>query len=206
VSKTKFTDLTVKALPVGKHFDSSTPAFGMRVGKNRRTWIVQRGTDRRIIRVGHYPQMTLQEARTKGKQLLASTFLSHERITVQEAYDLFCKTHLVQKKPRTQYDYKRTLTRHYLPTLATKRLDAVTSHMVLAITDALVHTPAELIHATAIGKTFFKWCIRRQYLTFSPLQSVQLPRPKKRKRVLNDDDLKTVWNAAKEFGGTYGAL
>src|SRR5882757_7919377 len=58
--------MTVKALPVGKHFDPSTPAFGIRVGKHRRTWIVQRGTDRRIIRLGHYPQMTLSEARTKG--------------------------------------------------------------------------------------------------------------------------------------------
>ena len=69
----RFTELTVKALPIGKHFDASTPAFGMRVGKTRRTWIVQRGTDRRIIRVGHWPQMSLSEARTKGKQLLAST-------------------------------------------------------------------------------------------------------------------------------------
>jgi integrase len=127
-------------------------------------------------------------------------------VTFQEAYDLFVKTHVAQKKPRTQYDYKRILTRHYLPTLATKRLDAVTSHMALAITDGLVHTPAELIQATSVGKTFFKWCIRRHYLTISPLQSAELPRPKKRKRVLTDEELKAVWNAATEFGGIYGAL
>jgi hypothetical protein len=72
VSKT-FTDLTVKSLPQGKHFDASTPAFGMRVGKNRRTWIVQRGVDRRIIRVGHYPALSLQDARKAAKKLLAST-------------------------------------------------------------------------------------------------------------------------------------
>lgn len=164
----RFTELTVKALPIGKHFDASTPAFGMRVGKNRRTWIVQRGTDRRIIRVGHWPQMSLSEARTKGKQLLASTLLNHERVSFQEAYDLFCKTYLPSKKPRTQYDYKRVLKRHYLPTLAPKRLDAITSYMVAAITDDLVHTPSELIQATSVGKTFFKWCIRRHYLTVSP--------------------------------------
>lgn len=28
--------MVVKALPIGKHFDPSTPAFGMRVGKHRR--------------------------------------------------------------------------------------------------------------------------------------------------------------------------
>ena len=201
-----FTELTVKALPIGKHFDASTPAFGMRVGKNRRTWIVQRGTDRRIIRVGHYPAMSLSEARTKGKQLLASTQLNHERVTFQEAYDLFEKIYLPAKKPRTQYDYKRVLKRHYLPTLATKRLDAVTSHMVTAITDNLVHTPSELIQTISVGKTFFKWCIRRHYLTVSPMQAEQLPRPKKRKRVLTDEELKALWNTANEFGGSYGAL
>jgi integrase len=201
-----FNEIVVKALPIGKHFDPSTPAFGMRVGKHRRTWIVQRGTDRRIIRVGHYPAMTLAEARQKGKQLLASTQLNHERVTLQQAYDLFCKVYLPSKKPRTQYDYKRVLTRHYLPALATKRLDAITSHMTTAILDGLVDTPSELIHTTSVGKTFFKWCIRRHYLTISPLQTAELPRPKKRKRVLNDEELRAVWEAATKFGGSYGAL
>jgi integrase len=198
--------MVVKSLPIGKHFDPSTPAFGMRVGKHRRTWIIQRGTERRIIRVGHYPAMTLAEARQKGKQLLAATQLNHERVTMQQAYDLFVKVYLPSKKPRTQYDYKRVLTRHYLTTLACKRLDAITSHMTTAITDGLIHTPSELIQATSVGKTFFKWCIRRHYLTFSPLQTAEIPKPKKRKRVLTDEELRAVWNAATEFGGAYGAL
>jgi integrase len=201
-----FTDLSIKALPTGKYFDPSTPAFGIRVGKNRRTWIVMRGKQRQLIRLGHYPHMSLAEARTKGKQLLAATQLNHERVTFQQAYDLFEKTHLLTKKPRTQYDYKRVLKRHYLPTLATKRLDAITPGMLLGITDGLVHTPSELIQATSVGKTFFKWCIRRRYISLSPLEAVQLPRPKKRKRVLTDEELKAVWHAAEEFGGAYGAL
>ena len=49
-----FTGTGVKKLPISNHFDTSTPAFGMGVGKNRRTWIVQRGADRRLIRVRHY--------------------------------------------------------------------------------------------------------------------------------------------------------
>jgi integrase len=200
------TDLAIKHLPEGKHFDNRTPGFGIRVGKQKRTWIVMRGKQRQLIRLGHYPAMTLAEARTRGKQLLAATQIDHERISFKEAYDLFCKTHLPSKKPRTQQEYKRALERHYLPTLAMKRLDAVTSHMVLAITDELTHTPAELIHATSIGKTFFKWCIRRHYLTISPLQAVQLPKPQKRKRVLDDRELQAIYKAATEFGGSYGAL
>ena len=33
----------LRLLNIGKYFDETTPAFGIRVGKNRRTWIVMRG-------------------------------------------------------------------------------------------------------------------------------------------------------------------
>ena len=109
-----FTEVSVKKLPPGKHFDASTPGFGIRIGKHKRTFIIQRGQDRRIIRVGHYPAMSLSEARTKGKQLLSSTQLNPERITVQEAYDIFKRVHVARLKARTQLDYTRNLERHYL--------------------------------------------------------------------------------------------
>ena len=202
----RFTDQTVRTLPVGKYFDDTTPAFGIRVGKNRRTWIVQRGADRRIIRVGHYPAMTLSEARTKGKQLLAATQLNHDRVSFEEAYELFKKTHLPRLKARTQVDYKRFLDRYYVPTLSKRRLDAITSHMVLAITDELVATPAEQSHAIAIGKTFFKWCVRRNYLNRSPLEGATLPKQQSRDRVLTDDELVAVWRAAERYEGHFGTI
>lgn len=178
----------------------------MRVGKNRRTWIVQRGADRRVIRVGHYPAMSLAEARTKGKQLLASTQLNHDRMSFEQAYELYKKTQLPRLKLRTQQDYLRFLDRYYAPTLAKRRLDAITSHVTNAITDALVGTPSEQSHAIAYGKTFFKWCVRRRYLTFSPMDGAQLPKAKRRKRVLNDQELVAVWNAAGEYGGHFGSI
>jgi site-specific recombinase XerD len=150
--------------------------------------------------------MTLSEARTKGKQLLASTQLNHERITFEDAYTLFKKHHLPRLKARTQLDYTRVLDRYYVPTLAKRRLDAITSHMTDAITDALVKTPTEQSHCIAYGKTFFKWCVRRRYLTFSPLDGAQLPKAKRRKRVLTDDELVAVWHAAGEYGGHFGSI
>jgi len=201
-----FTDQTVQKLSVGKYFDDKTPGFGIRVGKQKRTWVVQRGADRRIIRVGHYPAMTLSEARTKGKQLLASTQLNHDRITFEDAYELFKKTHLPRLRDRTQADYKRFLDRYYLATLRNKRLDAITSHVVNAITDELVTTPAEQSHAIAIGKTFFKWCVRRNYLNRSPLEGATLPKTVSRDRVLTDDELIAVWRAAERYEGHFGTI
>jgi Arm DNA-binding domain len=85
--RTKLTDLSVRSLPPGKYFDLTTPAFGIRVGKNRRTWIVMRGHDRQLIRIGHYPSVSLQDARTEAKRLLASAQPTTGRVSFSEAYE-----------------------------------------------------------------------------------------------------------------------
>ena len=42
-----FTEIAVQRLKViGEHYDTTTPAFGIRVGKNRKTWFVIRGKGR----------------------------------------------------------------------------------------------------------------------------------------------------------------
>ncbi len=45
--KIAFTDLTIQSLAPGTYFDVKTPGFGIRIGKNRKTWIaLKRGQER----------------------------------------------------------------------------------------------------------------------------------------------------------------
>ena len=201
--QTKLTDLTVRSLPPGKYFDRTTPAFGIRVGKNRRTWIVMRGADRQLISIGHYPAVTLHDARTEAKRLLATPQPSSGRVSFEEAYTTFKKTHIATKKPSTQRGYTNILERHYLPVLRNKRMSGITTHMLSAITDELVGTPSELHHAQAVSRTFFRWAKRRHYITVNPLEGIQLAKPKRRKRVLTDEELRTVWMATFEMEGDF---
>ncbi|MGB9117927.1 tyrosine-type recombinase/integrase [Bradyrhizobium sp.] len=201
--QTKLTDLTVRSLPPGKYFDRTTPAFGIRVGKNRRTWIVMRGQDRQLIRIGHYPSLSLQDARTEAKRLLAAPQPSTGRVSFDEAYETFKKTHMATKKPSTQRGYKHILERHYLPVLKHKRMSSITSHMLSAITDELVDTPSELHHAQAVSRTFFRWAKRRQYISINPLEGIQLAKPKRRKRILTDEELRKVWLASWQMEGDF---
>jgi len=54
------TDLVVQRLGTpGIYYDTKKPAFGIRVGKSRKAWVITRGTDRQRITVGHYPAMSL---------------------------------------------------------------------------------------------------------------------------------------------------
>ena len=60
------TDLSVRNLPEGLHLDARLPSFGIRVGKKRKTWIVIKGKNRTKISLGHYPAMSLADARRRA--------------------------------------------------------------------------------------------------------------------------------------------
>lgn len=162
-----------------------------------------RGADRQLISIGHYPSVTLQDARTEAKRLLATPQPSSGRVSFEEAYTTFKKTHIAAKKLSTQKGYRNILERHYLPVLRNKRMSSITTHMLSAITDELVDRPSELHHAQAVSRTFFRWAKRRHYITVNPLEGIQLAKPKRRKRTLTDDELRTVWLATLEMEGDF---
>jgi hypothetical protein len=99
------TDIVVSRLKTpGIYYDETTPAFGVRVGKHRKAWIITRGTDRQRITIGQYPRMPLAEARKEAKKKLSQEPAQGKKIKFGEAYDLW-KVAIESKKPRTQADY-----------------------------------------------------------------------------------------------------
>lgn len=200
------TDLAVSRLATpGTYYDDATPAFGIRVGKNRKTWFVIRGKDRLRTTIGRYPDKTLAEARKEAKALLAEPAKKQTRITFNAAYDLF-KIAIETRKPRTQKDYKRLIERHFLDTLKNKKLPDLTFEEVTAcVEDA---AKGEANHALAVAHIFLRWCVRppRRYITHNPLEGIQIQPPRKRKRVLADKELKAVWTAAGAQGYPHGTV
>ncbi len=68
------TDIAVSRLSApGTYYDETTPAFGLRVGKNRKTWFVIRGRKRLRTTIGRYSEhgVSLADARKEAKRLLA---------------------------------------------------------------------------------------------------------------------------------------
>lgn len=202
--KLHFTDLAVSRLKdAGEYFDTTTPAFGIRVGKHRKTWFVIRGKKRLKTKVGFYPQLPLSDARKAAKALLAEEVPDTAPKTFENAYEGF-KAHIADLKPRTQRDYKRILDKYYLPPFKAKKLLDIAYE---AIETELKGLPKyEKAHALAVGRTFFRWCVRppRRYIPHSPLEGVQVVGGRKRKRVLDHKELKIVWDAAKAQGYPHG--
>src|SRR5258708_25459307 len=113
--KLHMTDVVVTRLKSsGTYFDETTPAFGLRVGKKRKTWFVIRGRERLRTNIGQYPTVSLADARTEARKLLTEEPTKADRIAFDGAYDLF-KDAIKSKKERTQYDYKRVLDRYLKP-------------------------------------------------------------------------------------------
>src|SRR5258708_30818208 len=120
--KLHMTDVVVSRLKEsGTYFDETTPAFGLRVGKNRKTWFVVRGRERLRTKIGQYPVISLADARKEARKLLTEEPTKVDRITFDAAYDLY-KEALKSKKERTQYDYKRVLEKYLQPKLGSEEL------------------------------------------------------------------------------------
>jgi hypothetical protein len=65
--RTRLTDVVVQRLQTpGTYLDETTPGFGLRVGKNRKTWIIMRGQVRQRLRIPHPTFWRLLPARGPG--------------------------------------------------------------------------------------------------------------------------------------------
>lgn len=199
------TDLTIRSLPSGTYFDTKTPAFGIRIGKHRKTWFVVRTKARLQTVVGRYPDLPLSEARTAAKRLLTETPERTVRITFETAKTLFIAENYTDSAARTRSEAQRLLDKHFASIMALP-LSEVTDRRIQAQLDKLKHTPSELLHAFRVCRTFLRWCTRppRRYIPHSPLEGYEAPgKDKKRTRILTDDELRAVWNAC---SGPHGAM
>jgi integrase len=206
MSVTHLTDIVVSRIKSpGTYFDETTPAFGIRVGKNRKTWIVMRGVQRQRVRVGHYPAISLADARKEAKKLLTEEPTKNSSMTFGATSDLY-KEAIKAKKPRTQRDYKRILDKYLVLNLGKKKLSEITYEDVTSIADKL--KVSEKSHCLAVARTFLRWCVKppRRYIPHSPLEGVVVVAGKGRKRILKPDELKKVWDATTIRGYPYGTI
>lgn len=193
--KLNLTDITVQRLKPGLFFDSKTPAFGIRVGKTRRTWLVVRGENRTKVRLGHYPAMSLAEARKRAMLTLGSPIDERPDIAFQAALEAFLE--LPRWRPQTLRVMKSTL-RHF----TWKRSVSKITHEDVASVIEAIPLPSARAHALKDIRTFFNWCVPR-YIPHSPAVGLKMAPQKARERILTPEELKAIWHACE---GTFGTI
>src|SRR5712691_7960673 len=143
---------TLKAPPSGQvdYWDATARGFGIRVSQAGAKTFVAKVRNQRIT-IGRYPDCSLADARKKANGLKSQEGpLARSKVTFGQAYEKFKAEHVAAKRARTQYDYKRTIEKYFLPKLAATRLAKITYEKIVEITDKLAGTPSEQAHALAV--------------------------------------------------------
>jgi integrase len=206
------TDMTLRTAKLPERgtttlWDGSLKHFGFRISKGgAKSFIVLLGSGRRQA-IGRYPTITLAQAREKAKKILAERTLGKHQpssISWKRALDLYLAEVKSKNRTRTYDEYERTLS-SYFP-FGDRKLADITKRDISDKLARLKDTPSQQKHAAVYLKTFFNWAIDENYLTANPLQSFKQGKPKRRRRILSDDELRAVWLAAGQVGGPFGAI
>lgn len=213
---TRLTDVAIKSLkpPLEgqiTYWDETLPSFGVRVSQGgTKSFVLVYGEARTRKTLGRYPVISLADARAEAKRILAKLTLgTHTTPTVRfdEALATFLANADKRNKPRTVKDYRRLLTRHFLPTLGKKQISEITPRDIARIVDGLLATPSECAHAFAAIKIFFRWAMRRHLTKSNPAEGLQgPPKARSRERVLTDSELREVLQKARVAGFPFGLV
>jgi integrase len=209
----RLTDMSVKALKaplkgVIYYTDDTLTGFGVRVSQaGTKSYVLTHGARRERETIGRVGVVGLSDARSEAKRRLAEYTLGKTRlqsINWNVAAEQYLAEVKAKRKPRTHADYKGLLDRHFR--FGDTKLSELSARDFLRKLDKLAHTPAEQQHAFVILRAFIRWSYRRHYLDTNPMDRMMAPhRYKPRERILTNEELGCVWNAAMQMD-TFGAI
>lgn len=178
-------------------WDASLKGFGLRVSRGgAKSFIVLIASGRRQA-IGRYPLISLSEARTEARKLLANKTLGKIRpvhVAFDDAKAAFLAERAKTLRPKTLAEYTRILAKHY--PYGRSSISSITPRVILSKHSKL--PPAEKHHAFSVGRAFFRFCVAQHYIDRSPMTDMQPPSSSApRQRVLTDRELRAVYKTAR---------
>ena len=162
-------------------------------------------------KLGSYPAMTLAQA----KKAARTYFEDPRKFEVQaetgsfhEIAENWFKRHVQGNKLRSQRDIRRQLESYVYPNWKHRKFLEIRRHEVNALLDAVAdnHGRAQADAVLATLRSIMGWHQARDEHYVSPIvRGMKRNKPKARKRILTDDELRAVWNASLD-AGMFGAM
>lgn len=209
------------------HWDGDLKGFGLKVlPSGRKAYVVQYRTGGREARskrftIGtHGSPWTPEEARTEAKRLLQMASKGEDPLLVErrrrseavslevESYvSLFVDLYLKPNWKASWHDGKRVLELHIVPHWKGHALPTITRRDISAALDRLADRPAMARLTFATLRKLFRWAVERGDLAVSPMAEMSGPATvAARDRVLSDEELAAVWQAADALGRPFGPM
>lgn len=201
MAKIEFSDVKLRSLPVpakgqSAFWDAKLPSFGIRVSQGgSKTFVLNRNNT--LLTIGKFGVLSLAEARTEARKLLAEFTLGKVRpqsITYPQAVQVFLEEKSTRRRARTVADHKR-----HLNLLGFKCQLADVTHDDLS--RKLKKLPqSEFNHRLSCAKTFFTWAQKKRYVTDNPVIGLSPYSRPTRARVLTEAELKSILQVTESLG------
>jgi len=211
----KLTDLSIRVLKApakgqATYLDNGLKGFGVRVSQGgTKSFVLVHGKSRERITIGRYPVISLADARTAARRILAEETLGQHRakaVRFEDAFDLYVANHCKQHLRLSTAKETERLLRRLMPKLRHEKLHEIETDRLVKIIEGYISTPSEARHIFVAARGFLRWCVKRQLLKYSPLNDVEAPtKPSTRERTLTDAELVAIWRAADD-GSAYSTI
>ncbi len=223
----RLTDRFIQSAPIPsrgrtEYFDTVQHGLRLRVTDNGvKSFSVawREGSRQRRYTLGKYDVISLTDARDMASDALRevargndpdqkrrrAAVLATER-SVEAVVEEFMERH-AKVKNRNWIESQRAFDRDILPNWRNRAVHEISRADVNVCLDKIKDrgSPIQANRTYAQLHKFFAWCLSRDYVQVNPASGVERPgKEKRRERVLNDEELKSIWQAAVKLGYPYG--
>ncbi|MGE3548993.1 MAG: tyrosine-type recombinase/integrase [Geobacter sp.] len=225
----KFTDKYISSLkPKEKDYRvREGHGFAIRVlpsGVKRFEFIYTVSGKRRIMHLGNYPAVALTEARTKFNEAAAllargtdpqhqappeTTAVPPDQLTVTDLYELWVKWSEQHHSAKWANTLKLALGKDILPTYGQRLASDIRRRDAVAILEQKAATaPGQAVNLHKALRGMFQYAVERELVEYNPFSEIRairtIPNMKQtaRERVLSDDEIKYLWAAIDQGGGS----
>jgi integrase len=225
----KITKSVIDSFPVTVketvYWDAGLPGFGVKVTpKGKRVFIVLyrtggAGSRLRKYTIGPYGRVTLAMARAQAQKVFvarldgrdpAAEKANSRRRLVVDRVDGLVETFIVERLSglRSGPAVANRLRNDVIPRWGTKSIhDIKRRDIVDLVSEVAQRGPGANRNIAKVLKTFFRWCVGRAVIDFSPVEGLNLrPPDRSRDRALDDKELATVILAGRSMPGPFGAI
>lgn len=229
VPRIKLTKSVIDTLPVTVketvYWDAGLPGFGVKVTPiGKRVFIVLyriggAGSRLRKYTIGPYGRITLAMARAQAQKIFAARLDGRDpaaekanlrRRLVVDRVDGLIETYIAERLsglrsgPRTASRLRNDVIARW----GTKSIHEIKrQHIVDLVGEVAQRGPGANRNIAKILKTFFRWCVGRAVIDFSPVEGLNLrPPDRSRDRALDDKELAAVILAARNMPPPFGAI